>query len=121
MEEILVMARDAIVRSGYYNLLPAGIVLTGGGSQIQGLTKLASEIMDTPAMLGRPPAFFGLNEEVRQPEFSTGIGLVLAGLKTRATRGWLELEPTGLNAVVARVQDRFRTLLSPKPGWETKS
>ena len=121
MEEILDMARDAIVRSGYYNLLPAGIVLTGGGSQVQGLTKLATQIMDRPAMLGRPPAFFGLNEEVRQPEFSTGIGLVLAGLKTRASQGWLELEPTGLNALVASVQDRFRTLLSPKPGWETES
>ncbi len=121
MEEILVMAQDAIVRSGYYNLLPAGVVLTGGGSQIQGLTKLAAQIMNTRAGLGRPPAFYGLSEEVRQPEFSTGIGLILAGLKTRTTRGWAELEPTGLNALVARAQERFRTLLSPKPRWETES
>ena len=121
MEEILVMAKDAIVRSGYLNLVPAGVVLTGGGSQIQGLTKLAARVMDTRAALGRPPAFYGLSEEVRQPEFSTGIGLVLAGLKTRATGSWLELEPKGMNALIARTHERFRTLLSPKPRWETES
>ncbi|MCY3802267.1 MAG: cell division protein FtsA [Chloroflexi bacterium] len=121
MEEILVMAKDAIVRSGYYNLLPAGVVLTGGGSQIQGLTNLAARVMDTSAALGRPPAFYGLSEEVRQPEFSTGIGLVLAGLKTRVTGSWLQREPTGVNALIARAQGRFRTLLSPKPRWETET
>ncbi len=120
MEEILQMAKQAIVQSGYYNLLPAGVVLTGGGSQIQGLTTLASDVMGTPAMLGRPPAFYGLDEEVRQPEFSTGIGLVLAGLKARAGAGWLEPELTGINAWIAHAGERFRTILAPKPGWETE-
>ncbi len=120
MEEILQMAKQAIVQSGYYNLLPAGVVLTGGGSQIQGLATLAGDVMGTPAMLGRPPAFYGLDEEVRQPEFSTGIGLVLAGLKARAGVGWLEPELTGINAWIAHAGERFRTILAPKPGWETE-
>ena len=120
MEEVLEMIKEAIVLSGYYDLLPAGVVLTGGGSQLQGLTGLAAEVLELPVSLGRPPALWGLDEEVRQPEFSTGIGLVLAGLKARATQGWLESAPTGLPSAVVRMQEWARELLAPKPDWGTE-
>ena len=114
------MIKEAIVLSGYYDLLPAGVVLTGGGSQLQGLTGLAAEVLELPVSLGRPPALWGLEEEVRQPEFSTGIGLVLAGLKARASQGWLESAPTGLPSAVVRMQEWARELLAPKPDWGTE-
>ncbi|HJN39379.1 MAG TPA: hypothetical protein QGH28_04285, partial [Chloroflexota bacterium] len=71
--------------------------------------------------LGRPPALWGLDEEVRQPEFCTGIGLIMAGLEARAGTGWLAPTPTGPQAVLNGVQDWVRGLFAPKPGWKTDS
>ncbi len=121
MAEILERVRDSIQATGYYDLLPAGVVLTGGGSQLQGLAQLASRILELPVTLGRPPALWGLDEEVRQPEFCTGIGLLLAGLEARAGTGWLAPVPTGPQAVLSGIQDWFRGMFAPKPGWEVDS
>ncbi len=121
MAEILEQVRQAIHTSGYFDLLPAGVVLTGGGSQLQGLVQLAGHVLELPVTLGRPPALWGLDEEVRQPEFCTGIGLIMAGLEARAGTGWLAPNPTGPQAVLNGVQDWVRGLFAPKPGWKTDS
>jgi cell division protein FtsA len=121
MAEILERVRDSINSNGFHDLLPAGVVLTGGGSQLQGLIQLANNIIGLPVTLGRPPALWGLDDEVRQPEFCTGIGLMLAGLEARAGTGWLAPVPTGLQAILSNIQEWGLKLLSPKPGWEPDS
>lgn len=121
MAEILERVRDSINSNGFHDLLPAGVVLTGGGSQLQGLMELANDIIDLPVTLGRPPALWGLDDQVRQPEFCTGIGLMLSGLEARAGTGWLAPVPTGLQAIFSNIQEWGLKLLSPKPGWEADS
>ena len=121
MAEILERVRDSVNSNGFHDLLPAGVVLTGGGSQLQGLIGLANDIIELPVTLGRPPALWGLDDEVRQPEFCTGIGLMLAGLEARAGTGWLAPVPTGLQAIFSNIQEWGLKLLSPKPGWEPDS
>ena len=83
--------------------------------------ELANDIIDLPVTLGRPPALWGLDDQVRQPEFCTGIGLMLSGLEARAGTGWLAPVPTGLQAIFSNIQEWGLKLLSPKPGWEADS
>ena len=82
MEEILEIADHEIKRSGYkHSQLAAGAVLTGGGSLIPGTAELASEILGMETRVGRPTGIAGgLIEQVDDPKFATGIGLVLYGL-----------------------------------------
>ena len=88
MEEILEFVAIEIKRSGYGRHLSAGVVLTGGGALIPGTAELAAEILGLEARVGRPLGITGgLVEEVDDPKFATGVGLVLHGLRTGAGRG----------------------------------
>ena len=91
LEEILEFVAIEIKRSGYGRHLSAGVVLTGGGALIPGTAELASEILGLEARVGRPLGLDGgLVEEVDDPKYATGVGLVLHGLRT-ATEGGASL------------------------------
>jgi cell division protein FtsA len=79
MEEILAMAYKEIARSGYEDILAAGIVLTGGTALLEGITELAEQIFNMPVRLGRPAGFGGLTDVVNSPMYATGVGLILYG------------------------------------------
>jgi cell division protein FtsA len=79
MEEILTMAYKEIVKSGYEDILAAGIVLTGGAALLEGITELAEQIFNMPVRRGRPIGFGGLTDVVNSPMYATGVGLILYG------------------------------------------
>ncbi len=81
MEEIFSLAAKEIKRSEYAEKISAGIVLTGGGSLIEGATPLAEEIFGLPARIGIPKGIMGMVESTSSPIFATGIGLVLYEMK----------------------------------------
>jgi cell division protein FtsA len=81
MEEILTMAYKEIVKSGYEDILAAGIVLTGGTSVLEGITELAEQIFNMPVRRGSPVGFGGLTDVVNSPMYATGVGLVFYGSK----------------------------------------
>ena len=81
MEEILTMAYKEIVRSGYEDILAAGIVLTGGTAVLEGITELAEQIFNMPIRRGSPIGFGGLTDVVNSPMYATGVGLVFHGSK----------------------------------------
>ena len=88
LEEILEIVAIEIKRSGYGRHLSAGVVLTGGGALVPGTAELAAEILGLEARVGRPLGLDGgLVEEVDDPKYATGVGLVLHGLKTGADGG----------------------------------
>ncbi|PAP75495.1 cell division protein FtsA [Rubrivirga marina] len=94
LEEILEFVAIEIKRSGYGRHLSAGVVLTGGGALIPGTAALAAEILGLEARVGRPLGLAGgLVEEVDDPKYATGVGLVLHGLRTGAGRGASLLAP----------------------------
>ncbi len=68
-------------RSGYEDLVAAGIVLTGGTSKMEGAVELAEEIFHMPVRLGSPQDIRGLTDIVNNPIYSTGVGLLLYGLQ----------------------------------------
>ena len=81
MEEIFSLAAKEIKRSDFGDLLGAGLVLTGGGSLLDGSISLAEEIFGLPVKVGVPKGFIGLVETTSNPIYATGIGLVLYALE----------------------------------------
>jgi cell division protein FtsA len=83
MEEILSLAYREIKKSNYVHLMTAGVVLTGGGSLLNGTLDLAEGIFDMPVRLGVPERFNGLTDLVQSPIHATGVGLVHYGIRHR--------------------------------------
>jgi cell division protein FtsA len=81
--EMFQMIRRELVRSGYAEALPAGMVLSGGGAMLTGLRDLAVEVTELPTRIGFPTGVGGLAETVSAPSFATGVGLVLWGGRMR--------------------------------------
>ena len=63
-------------RSGFEDLVAAGVVLTGGSSKMEGVVELAEEIFHMPVSLGFPKNISGLKDIVTNPIYSTGVGLL---------------------------------------------
>ena len=78
-DELFTLINTEIRRSGFEDLIPAGIVLTGGTSKIEGAIDLAEEIFHMPVRIGMPQSIKGLSDVVRNPIYSTGVGLLLYG------------------------------------------
>lgn len=78
-EELLLLVQAELRRSGFEDLIAAGIVLSGGSSRVEGLVELAEEIFHVPVRIGMPQFVTGLNEVVRNPAYATGAGLLLFG------------------------------------------
>jgi len=60
-------------------LIAAGMVITGGSSQVRGLTELAEEIFHMPVRMGVPLHVSGLTDVAQNPIYSTAVGLLLYG------------------------------------------
>lgn len=78
-EELLLLVQSELRRSGFEDLIAAGIVLSGGSARVEGLVELAEEIFHMPVRLGMPQYVTGLGDVIRNPAFATGVGLLLFG------------------------------------------
>jgi cell division protein FtsA len=78
-EELLLLVQAELRRSGFEDLIAAGIVLSGGSAKVEGAVELAEEIFHMPVRLGVPQSVTGLNDVVRNPIYATGTGLLLFG------------------------------------------
>ncbi|MGH7910631.1 MAG: cell division protein FtsA [Candidatus Dormibacteraceae bacterium] len=79
MREIFSLARQQVRLSGYDGLLPAGVVVTGGGARLMGICDAAQAVFDTGVRLGLPGGVGGLADRAGGPSFATGVGLVKWG------------------------------------------
>ncbi len=79
--EIFSMAQQKLSLSGFESLIPAGIVITGGASKVEGATELAEEVFHSPVRLGCPQSIAGFEEIIRNPIYATSTGLLLYGHK----------------------------------------
>jgi cell division protein FtsA len=106
-EEIFHLVWDEIRRAGYEKSLNSGIVLTGGGSILDGMPEIAEQIFDLPIRRGFPGNVGGLSDHVSSPTFATGVGLTLYGYRNtlESSRG-----PGGAGAFVRVAAIRIRGL-----------
>ena len=80
-EELFTLVQSELRRSGFEDLIPAGIVITGGSSTMEGVVELAEEIFHMPVRLACPQAVSGMTEEVNNPIYATGVGLLIHGFR----------------------------------------
>ena len=107
-EELLSLVQAELRRSGFEDLIAAGIVLTGGSSKIEGLVDLAEEVFHMPVRLGMPRYVTGLVDVVRNPIFATGVGLLLFGYQNRDQRTLEAGLGKGLYSVLERMKGWFQ-------------
>ncbi|GMQ26322.1 cell division protein FtsA [Algoriphagus sp. oki45] len=88
LEEIIEIVQNEIMQSGYYKKLAGGIVLTGGGSQMQYISQLFEYKTGLDTRIGYPNEHLGKSviEEIKSPMYATSVGLVLAGFKSLDNR-----------------------------------
>lgn len=114
LNELFSMIRDELRKIGKDGMLPAGVILTGGGSRLDGLTEFAKHYLNLPAGIANPLLpVSGLVDQLDDPGFSTAIGLMLWGLEDTGTasRGTqLEFHKMGGN-LLDRARHVFKQFL----------
>ena len=112
VEEILELVRDRLANAGYLGVVNRGLVLTGGGSQLNGIGEEARRMISRNVRTGRPLGIGGLPEAARGPSFAAAAGLLVypqvAELEQLESRQPQSLQMTGTDGYV----DRFRRWIS---------
>ena len=104
-EELMLLVQSELRRSGYEELIAAGIVLTGGSSKVMGLIDLAEEIFHMPVRMGGPQNVTGLTEVVKNPIHSTGVGLLMYGKEHQGVGRGIDSDGPG---VFSRMKNWFQ-------------
>ena len=102
-EEIFSLVARELKKGNLSDMLAAGVVLTGGSAQLEGILELAEQIFDLPTKLGRPMQYDNSDEISPGPSFATGIGLIQYAI----SRGEFSVKRSKSGGV-GRTLDRFR-------------
>lgn len=107
VEEILELVRERLKAAGYTGLVGRRLVLTGGASQLTGLSEAARRILSPQVRIGRPLGIQGLPESAKSPAFSAAVGLMVypqvAGAEHFEPRRAGLMQATGTEGYMARV------------------
>jgi len=107
-EELFTLIQAELRRSGFEDLCAAGVVITGGSAKMEGVVELAEEIFHMPVRLGSPQYVSGLVDVVRNPIYSTGVGLLLFGQQNRGLNISEVLLGGGAKGVWRRMKSWFQ-------------
>jgi len=102
LEEIFELVEEQLSKHGLTDYLRSGVVISGGGARIPGIQKLAENVFQLPAIVGKTNCVNGLRSALDQPEFATGIGLVKFGSFQQKKRH---------TSVTRSIRESFQSLL----------
>ncbi|HEY6736438.1 MAG TPA: cell division protein FtsA [Candidatus Saccharimonadia bacterium] len=108
LDEIFQLVRAELRKVGKDLMLPGGVVLTGGGAKMPGIDDLAKELLELPAVIGKPEGFSGIVDRINDPAFAAPIGLMLENMT------FARDEPAagaGLGQTVDKIKRTLRNLL----------
>jgi cell division protein FtsA len=107
VEEILRLIVLEMPNSNYEELVPAGLVLTGGSSNLSGLAALGREVLNMPVRIGIPPSTSGIGDMLNDPAYATSVGLILWGNKYKGKR---KFHGNGLASTILNLVSQLRKL-----------
>jgi len=110
VEEIFKLIMLEMPNSDYETLIPAGLVLTGGSSNLAGAAVLGREVLRLPVRIGTPTSINGIADVLRDPAYATSVGLLLWGAKHEGTQNWqTRTFGSTLRRLVFRLGQLFRS------------
>jgi cell division protein FtsA len=86
IDEIFTLVSKELKRINRERLLPAGVVLVGGGSKIPGIIDLAKDRLKLNAQIGYPREAGGLNDKIDDPSYAATVGLIFRAIEFREGR-----------------------------------
>lgn len=107
-EELLTLIQAELRRSGFEDLMAAGIVLTGGASKMEGVVELAEEVFHMPVRLGSPHNVSGLTDVVENPIFATSVGLLMYGQSQQQSHRYELSSKSGMRGLMRRMRSWFQ-------------
>ncbi len=105
-EQVFHMLWDEIDKAGCSNSLHSGIVLTGGGSCLDGMAEIAEQIFDLPVRRGVPAGASGLGDQASSPIYATAVGAVMYASRNRPAVPHKSLK--GFGRIAELVSSMFR-------------
>lgn len=112
LNEIFLIVKNNLSQIGRDGMLPAGIVLTGGGAKTEGIVELAKSTMCLPAQVGKPVMeISGLVDKIEDPIYSTSIGLMMWGKDKMGGGNSFDFDMPGLNGIIGKVRSMFKSFL----------
>jgi cell division protein FtsA len=109
MRETFELLRAEITMAGE-GMLPAGVVLTGGASQLAGAAALGRDVLNMPVRVASPGEVNGLTDNILNPAYATAIGLLRWGARGLESGDGARYESVPAGGVVGRVRDALRSL-----------
>jgi len=100
----------AEMRSAGSGMLPAGLILTGGGAQLAGIAELGREVLEMPVRVVSPTGVGGLTDSILTPAFSTAIGLLQWGATFLEEGEPARYESAPAAGLLGRLRDAIRGL-----------
>ena len=107
-EELFNLIREELRRSGFEEIIAAGLVLTGGSARMEGAIELAEEIFHVPVRLGVPQSVRGLADAVSNPIYSTAVGLLLYARENEAPQARNALLGGAVGGALGRMKHWFQ-------------
>ena len=108
VEEIIRLILLELPRSEYEALVPAGLVLTGGSSNLSGIDALGRDILRLPVRVGSPIDIYGITDSLHDPAYATSVGLLLWGMKPKSANSWKSRRfGVGVRHLISRIKNLF--------------
>lgn len=111
VEEMFSIIITEMERAGVDKMIRPGMVITGGSAILPGMIELAEEMFDCPVRIGAPHSVSGLVDVIKNPIYSTGVGLVIYGLKNNPEKKFRIRDRNIFNNVVERMKNWFRDVV----------
>ena len=110
-EELLSLIRDDMAKNGWDDSLRGGVVLTGGGVQLDGLLELAEQIFSSTVRYGLPQGLGGLVDVINSPTWCTASGLLLYGYENERNRNKTRRRNFTVRKLIGTLRGVFSDLL----------
>jgi len=108
VEELYSLIQRELRSSGLEELLSSGVVITGGSALMKGMVELGEEVFHMPVRVGLPQYTGGLAEVVRNPRYSTAMGLLAAGLEQVKRDRHARMQGAGFKEVMEKMKGWFK-------------
>ncbi|HET9083871.1 MAG TPA: cell division protein FtsA [Candidatus Limnocylindrales bacterium] len=109
MRETFELLRNEIRAAGVRQL-PAGVILTGGSSQLAGIAELGREVLEMPVRVAAPTGIGGLVDTLLTPAYSTSVGLLQWGATTLVDGESMRYESAPAGGGIGRIRDALRSI-----------